>query len=118
MGGTSWAMFRGRPDDAFHNNDNMHKHGDDTVTFLWTCPTADGFFFEETLGACMEGSDAAAAYGSSTRGGYCQRENIDGRPEDICQDLCVVTNGCTAFEVYDVEYRGVCYESGGCTTNK
>jgi len=66
---TAWAMFRGRPngatattnrfgiarDDAvantedsvkystvYHPYDNMEKHGNDKVTFLWSCPTCKG----------------------------------------------------------------------------
>jgi hypothetical protein len=67
--GTSWALFRGRPGNTaatgsrfgggrpnsagpaydtgkystvFHPYDNMEKHGNDKVTFRWTCNTCTG----------------------------------------------------------------------------
>jgi hypothetical protein len=116
--GTSWAMFRGRPDEAYHENDHMQGHGFDKVTFLWTCPTAGGFFFEETLGACMSGDSAAAAFEGTDYGGYCENTAIEGRPEDVCEHACLRTSGCTGFEVFDVEYLGVCTTSDTCTANK
>jgi hypothetical protein len=137
--GTSWAMFRGRPRsyqpyshesrewnehdnslNSLHSNyawkDHMHGHGNDTVTFLWTCPTADGEFFEETLGSCAAGADAAAAFEVSDRSGYCEKTDITGDVHDYCQDLCMRTSGCNGFEIRNVEYRGICYESD-CDAN-
>ena len=132
-------MFRGRPRsyqhyeherkewhdhpndlNALHSHypwqDHVHGHGNDTVTFLWTCPTADGFFFEETFGSCRAGNDAAGAFEQTDRSGYCQKTDIAGDVHDYCQDLCVRTSGCTGFEIRNVEYRGVCYESD-CDAN-
>eukprot|EP00658_Telonema_sp_P-2_P037508 TRINITY_DN2696_c0_g1_i1.p1 TRINITY_DN2696_c0_g1~~TRINITY_DN2696_c0_g1_i1.p1 ORF type:complete len:850 (-),score=162.98 TRINITY_DN2696_c0_g1_i1:242-2791(-) len=110
--GTSWAMFRGRSD-AYHPNDHMHGHGNDTVRFLWTCPTASGEFFEETLGHCFEGADTAAASvaENANKSAFCrswENTTIAGDLHDFCQDACIATEGCRGFEIYDVEYRGAC----------
>eukprot|EP00656_Telonema_subtile_P027813 TRINITY_DN29_c0_g1_i1.p1 TRINITY_DN29_c0_g1~~TRINITY_DN29_c0_g1_i1.p1 ORF type:complete len:761 (-),score=195.95 TRINITY_DN29_c0_g1_i1:304-2586(-) len=109
--GTSWAMFRGRPD-SYHPEDHMHGHGNDTVTFLWTCPTAGGEFFEQTLGYCREGSDAAEAYGGTDKAAYCRKQgDIDGDLHDSCQNTCLSTTGCEGFELSSVEYQGTCTAS-------
>jgi len=136
--GTSWAMFRGRPRsyqdyehdrrgwqtndlNALHSHyawqDLVHGHGNDTVTFLWTCPDAGGHFFEKTLGNCRGGNSQETAFEQTGYSGFCEKTDIPGDARDYCEDLCMRTTGCSAFEIKNVEFRGVCTEASGCNAN-